>query len=498
MTTSATKSSGKSSTTSAEKHLSEKEAKALARAQAELNRRLTENRLKYYRPYPKQRSFHEAGLVYRERLFRAANQVGKTIAGGFEAAMHATGRYPDDWKGKVFDEPTFAWVGSPTGETLRDNPQRILLGRVGQHGTGSIPKDAIVETVPGAGVSDLVGTIIVRWGGGGDVQAGQSSIGLKSYVQGREKWQGETLHWLWFDEEPPEDIYSEGLTRTNVTGGPVWLTFTPLLGMSEVVRRFLLEKSPDRHDTPMTIEEAEHFTPEQRQKIITSYPVHERDARTKGIPILGSGRIFPVTEESITVAPFEIPTHWHRIGGMDFGWDHPFAAVELAWDADQDIVYVIKAHRLREATPVVHAGAIRSWGPLPWAWPRDGRRETLEGAGVALAEQYRAQQLNMLDVHAQFADGSVSVEAGLMDMLTRMETGKLKVFSTLLDWFEEFRLYHRKDGKVVKLGDDLLSATRYGMMMLRFAEQIYRRDKPRRRRGFFWGGGHDGSAWLGS
>ncbi|XUJ34019.1 terminase large subunit domain-containing protein [Bradyrhizobium japonicum] len=137
--------------------MSEKEAKALARAQAELNRRLTENRLKYYRPYPKQRSFHEAGLVYRERLFRAANQVGKTIAGGFEAAMHATGRYPDDWRGKVFDEPTFAWVGSPTGETLRDNPQRILLGRVGQHGTGSIPKDAIVETVPGAGVSDLVG-----------------------------------------------------------------------------------------------------------------------------------------------------------------------------------------------------------------------------------------------------------------------------------------------------------------------------------------------------
>jgi hypothetical protein len=99
----------------------------------------------------------------------------------------------------------------------------------------------------------------------------------------------------------------------------------------------------------------------------------------------------------------------------------------------------------------------------------------------------------MLHQHAQFEDGSVSVEAGLMDMLTRMETGKFKVFDTLLDWFEEFRLFHRKDGKVVKEGDDLLSATRYGVMMLRFAEQIYRKNKPRRRRGF-WGAA--GNAWM--
>jgi phage terminase large subunit-like protein len=460
---------------------------SLSTVEAEQKRRLTENQLRYYSPYPKQRAFHEAGLKHRERLFMAGNQLGKTMAGGSEAAMHATGRYPDWWAGRAFNEPTVAWVGSPTGLTLRDNPQRILLGRVGQHGTGTIPKNAIRELIPGRGIADLMDTIVVKWGGGGDTQAADSIIGLKSYEQGREKWQGETLHWLWLDEECAADIYTEALTRTNVTQGPVWLTFTPLLGASEVVRRFLIEKSPDRHITQMTINEAEHFSPEQRAQIEASYPVHERDARTKGIPILGSGRIFPVSEETITIAPFDIPDHWHRLGAMDFGWDHPFAAVELAWDADQDIVYVIKAHRLREATPVFHAGAIRTWGALPWAWPRDGRRETLEGAGIALAEQYSAQHLNMLPVHAQFIDGSVSVEAGLMDMLTRMETGKFKVFSTLLDWFEEFRLFHRKDGKVVKEGDDLLSATRYGVMMLRFAEQIYRKNRTRRgARGALW------------
>jgi Terminase RNaseH-like domain len=153
------------------------------------------------------------------------------------------------------------------------------------------------------------------------------------------------------------------------------------------------------------------------------------------------------------------------------GYDHPFAAVELVWDRDSDCVYVSKCYRVREATPVFHAAALRAWGKaLPWAWPRDGKRETLEGAGISLAKQYRDQGLNMLHEHAQFEDGSVSVEAGLMSMLDRMLTGRFEVFKEHLDWWEEFRLYHRKDGKVVKEGDDLMAATRYGCMMPRFAQ----------------------------
>jgi hypothetical protein len=142
----------------------------------------------------------------------------------------------------------------------------------------------------------------------------------------------------------------------------------------------------------------------------------------------------------------------------------------LVWDRDTDTVYVSKCYRVREATPVIHSAALRLWGKeIPWAWPRDGRRETLEGAGKPLAEQYSKQGLDMLFEHAQFEDGSVSVEAGLQDMLIRMESGRFKVFKHLNDWFDEFRLYHRKDGKVHKEGDDLMSATRYAVMMLRYA-----------------------------
>ena len=101
----------------------------------------------------------------------------------------------------------------------------------------------------------------------------------------------------------------------------------------------------------------------------------------------------------------------------------------------------------------------------------------------------------MLPQLAQFLNGCVSVEGKLLHMLTRMVTGKFEVFGSLLDWFEEFRLFNRKDGKVVKEGDDLISATRYAVMMLRFAEQIYRRNQPRRRRRF-WGASD--MAWMGS
>ncbi|RWO76805.1 MAG: terminase [Mesorhizobium sp.] len=208
----------------------------------ELDRRRRTNQLAAYRPYPRQAEFHAAGAANRERLFMAGNQLGKTRAGGAEWAMHLTGRYPEWWQGKVFDTAVRLWAAGVTAEGTRDNPQRILIGPPQQPaawGTGMIPADAIVSTIMGRGAPHGLDSVVVRHGGGGDVQADESVLSFKSFEKGREKWQGETLHGVWFDEEPPLDIYSEGLTRTNATGGITIVTFTPLLGMSEVVLLFL-------------------------------------------------------------------------------------------------------------------------------------------------------------------------------------------------------------------------------------------------------------------
>lgn len=407
----------------------------------------------------------------------AGNQLGKTLSAGAETAMHLTGRYPSWWQGLVKDKPFMCWVSGVTGESTRDNPQRILYGQLGAAGTGMIPKDAIKDVSPRRGLADALDTMVVRFGGGGDVQAGECILGFKSYDQGREKWQGPTLGLVWYDEEPDEDIYTEGLTRTNVGLCPVFITFTPMKGISNVVKRFVLDKLPGTHVTRMTIDDVEHYTAEQRQAIISSYKPFEREARTKGIPQLGSGRVFPVADEWIMCQAFPIPEHWPEICGIDFGWDHPSAGIKLAWDRDSDVLYVTHAHRAREQTPLMFAAAVKSWGEFPWAWPHDGLQHD-KGSGEQLAVQYREQDLRLLPTHATFENGVTGVEAGVTEMLDRMNTGRFKVFAHLRDWFEEFNLYHRKDGLIVKEGDDLLAATRYAVMMKRFAS-IRTKPKPK-------------------
>jgi phage terminase large subunit-like protein len=215
----------------------------------ERERRQRRTKLLRYRPYAKQREFHAAGAIHRERLFKAGNQLGKTYCGAAEAAFHLTGKYPADWDGRRFDRPVTAWAGSETNEVTRDGVQRLLVGPPKietEWGTGLIPGDDLLDWSRRQGVPDaLDGVVVQHWRNVANnpdcpryERDGLSTLGFKSYDQGRTKWQGETLDFVWFDEEPPADIYTEGLTRTNATRGMVWLTFTPLKGMSEVVHLF--------------------------------------------------------------------------------------------------------------------------------------------------------------------------------------------------------------------------------------------------------------------
>ncbi len=458
--------------------------------EAKLALRKARNRIKGYAPYAKQRDFHSAGKLFRERLFTAGNQLGKTLAGGAESAVHLTGRYPDWWDGRVFEKPPRAWAASETAEVTRDGVQRILVGEPKDEanwGTGFIPHDALHDWGRRMGVKDALDYVTVRWGGGGDV-TNYATLGFKSYDQGRTKFQVETLDFVWLDEEPDEEIYTEALTRTNATGGMLFMTFTPLKGLSKTVARFLMPESTDiaakdRHVTRMTIDDAEHYTPEQRAQIIASYPEHEREARTLGIPTLGSGRVFPIAEAAIVIDPMKIDSSWPQINGMDFGFDHPFAAVNIAWDRDADVVYVTKTYRSAQTTPPIHASAIRPWGVwVPCAWPHDGYQHD-KGSGDQLAQLYRDEGLRMLQEHATHDEGGYGVEAGITEMLVRMQTGRLKVFRTCGDWLEEFRIYHRKGGLIVKERDDLMSATRIAVMMLRKARTHSDHSKYRNSRG---------------
>lgn len=411
--------------------------------------------------------FHDLGSTKRERALLAANQSGKTLSAGFEVAMHMTGLYPDWWEGRRFRTANKWWAASTNNESTRDNPQRILLGEKGQIGTGALPKHRIIDHRMARGISDLVDTVKVRHASGGI-----SHLQFKSYEQDRQKWQGESLHGVWYDEEPPLDVYTEGLTRTNARGGITLLTATPLLGMTDVVLRFYpAPRIKDCGLVQMTIDEVGHYTDEERERIIDSYPAYEREARVKGVPMLGKGRVFQVADSVIECEAFAIPDDWAIIGGLDFGWDHPTAAAKIAWDKDQDIIYVTQVYKMSEATPAQHSMTLRRWGDwVPWAWPHDGLQHD-KSSGKTLSQSYREEGLRMMRDHATFPDGGYGLEAGVMEMLDRMQTGRLRIFSHLEELFSEIHVYHRDgNGKIVKQGDDLISAVRYAMMMRRFAK----------------------------
>jgi phage terminase large subunit-like protein len=249
--TSASTSSGsvwQSSTASSRRTEAQRICDALTIKQ-EICRRHERTKLLRYDPVPKQREFHAAGAIHRERLLLAGNQCGKTYCGAAETAFHLTGRYPSDWEGKRFDHPTRGWVGSDGYLAVREAAQKTLIGPPeleSEWGTGMIPGDDLIGWARASGsVPNLLDHVSVQHyrNAGTDKEPryepdGVSVLGFKSYDQGRAKWQGATLDFVWFDEEPPEDIYVEGLTRTNATGGIIWLTFTPLQGYTAIVQAF--------------------------------------------------------------------------------------------------------------------------------------------------------------------------------------------------------------------------------------------------------------------
>lgn len=193
--------------------------------------------------YPRHMEFFRAGASYTERLFQAGNRVGKTVAGSFEVTAHTTGRYKHWWEGRRFTHPTHGWAAGDTYETTRDIIQKELFGDVAWDGndktfdgTGMIPKECIGPVTWRRSVADLADTVKVR-----HVTGGWSTIGLKSYDQGRRTFQGTAKHWIWTDEEPPADVYGEALIRLMTTRGLMLITFTPLLGLSDVVLSFMDE-----------------------------------------------------------------------------------------------------------------------------------------------------------------------------------------------------------------------------------------------------------------
>lgn len=401
--------------------------------------------------YSQHISFLKSTAHFRECAFQAANRVGKTETGAYAVAVWLTGEYPEWWDGKRFNGPVNILVCGETGKLVRDSVQKKLLGSCGAIGTGSIPKDSIIETRPKAGIPDAFDTVRVRHKNGSE-----SILQFQSYDQGREAFQATERHVIWEDEEPPINIHNENLIRTMTTNGVVLLTFTPLKGLSTTVLQ-LQEKASNGLAciTTATWDDAPHLDEKTKTELLASLPPYQRDARSKGIPQLGSGAVYPIQESEFIVKPFQIPKHFRCGYGLDVGWNNT-AAVWFAHDADKDIVYITHDYKRGHAEPSVHAAAIRARGDYVGVIDPASRGRSQKD-GESLIHLYGQQGLDL-----RIADNTV--EAGIFDVYERFTTGRLKVFETCQNLISELRIYRRDEkGRIVKENDHNCDALRYAI-----------------------------------
>jgi phage terminase large subunit-like protein len=299
------------------------------------------------------------------------------------------------------------------------------------------------------------------------VSGGTSALTLKSYESGREAFEGNEVDVVWLDEEPPLSVYFEAFTRIMSTdpakgNGLLIATFTPMEGLTDTALLFApggavkdgLNPETGRYTLNLTWDDAPHLSAEVKEEMLRAYPPYMRDARTRGVPQLGSGAIFPVPESEIVVSDFPIPDHWPRACALDVGWNYT-AAVWIAIDPKSRTKYLYSCHKQGHSEPAVHARAILSRGDWIPVKVDPAARGRAQRDGRQLYQDYKDLGLN-ISVAAN------AVESGLMRVWQALSSGEFKVFRSCEAWFAEARVYRRDErGNVVKENDHLMDATRY-------------------------------------
>lgn len=419
--------------------------------------------------YPKSVEFFNATKKYKTVVQLGGNRSGKSYDSNYLITLTATGLYPDWWDGFRPDDPKEIWSTGVTNEAVRDISQTILLGPINDIGSGMIPKSCIVGTPRmKQGIPNAIDHVLVRHASGNVVK-----IAFKSYQQGRESFQGTSIDLIVFDEEPKDrNIFSEGLARTLTTKGKCVFTFTPLMGLTSLILDFLpYGRFPYNNVLPgqsvyvmqKTWDDVPHLDAEERQAILASFQPFEREARTKGLPVCGDGRVFTTPESDFCIEPFDPPLKWPRVYGLDIAFTTGVTcAVFAAIDSAAEIVYIYDVYKCTGQPPEVAASAIRRRGEwIPGVV--DPSSKKYGSKGVPFITEYQSLGLDI-------SPAKNDVMPGLLRFSTFLSEGRLKVMSNCTPWLEEYRIYRfaKTSSGITEIAknqnDHAMDATRYLLM----------------------------------
>ena len=422
----------------------------LLRALVALKQKEADNYASKFKPYPEQREFLDSTRNVSALI--GGNRVGKSEVGSFSTYCHATGDYPADWNGIRYMGPVSIWVIGVTNQRVRDTIQVKLLGRLGKLGTGMIPRTKIIPDtiIKKTGTPMAIDIIEIK-----HISGGISTIQFFSYEMDREKFQGSSVDLIWFDEEPPEEIYNECKMRVLDCQGNIMFTFTPLSGMTPFYDNIMQDEKILK--VFLSMDNAKHLKKEDIERLLEGMSDSEKKARRHGVATIGSGKIFNFAEEEYTIEPFEIPAHWRRLGGLDVGLTHPTGAVMAAYDDDSKTVYITNEYRVQNKTAIDHSAHLKHWGVKFMTDPSAFSRQI--GSGVSTASIYEDEGLDLKRANND-------VDAGISEMRRLIGSGRLYIFSTCQMLLKELRTYRTKEtsdgkSKIVKTNDDLVDTCRY-------------------------------------
>ena len=313
---------------------------------------------------------------------------------------------------------------------------------------------------------------------------GRASIVLRTSSQsktgsGSLSFAGSRICRIWVDECPPDELVGQLNVRTangNLgKGGHIGYTMTPERGTTQLVTNFMEHREDSQHFIgPVSWDDAPHMTEDKKKTLLAGIPDHEIDMRSKGVPFFGEGLVYTCADSLISTSGFIEETGkpltslpWLKyIRAMDLGISHPTAIVWMAYDSEIDRIYVLRTYSESGTAAALHAAAANSYLDFaPCVFPPDiDTRE--KGSGKTLRSYYAEAGLSNT-INFQNEDGTRFVEPGIQQLNDRMRTDRFKVVDTCEDFFREKRLYHRENGQIVKMNDDILDAVRYGAMMIR-------------------------------
>jgi phage terminase large subunit-like protein len=425
--------------------------------------------------YKKHLIHFKAGKKYRQRLFMCGNRVGKTTAAGVELVYHLTGEYPQWWEGRRYRLPQDWWVCGEYSHTIRSSLQPLLIGPVGDFGTGLIPRHLLdIDSMTAAKKMDTpITDFKVRHSSGG-----YSTVGFRSYDQGRRAFQS-TERCIWLDEEPPKDVFEECLMRTMTRASGdgesmLLLTFTPLNGWSETIKSFIGEeinytegqKGLGKWMTMADWDDVPHLTEKDKEEMREHWrktAPHLLDARSKGIPVLGEGAVYPIEASRVFIDPISIPETFKRVFALDFGFDpDPTAILWGAIDPETDCLYIYAEHYLKMAEPMIHAAVINQHTRLA-KYTIPGVCDP-SGGGSSTADGKFTKDIYRKEYGIIMVSAINSVEPGITTVLDYLTRDRLKIFNTCVNTKREFHMYQRDKRGNPSGADHLMDCLRYLVM----------------------------------